>query len=289
MLYRYCGLVIDSDITFPFFKETSEQPLIKIVVKKNYTFYNQMPAVFLDDGKIIVNFGEDGYYVIEKNKIVCHFIDEKIIRATICNLPIAIIALLNNLLPIHCASVITKNCNKVVLFLGKKGAGKSTLAFNLNKYMSYHIYGDDVVSANSIDDVIYINHGTSSIKLCKDILAPCHDNLINVKNEVYAGWDKYYYTPREFKNIINPLQLKDIFIIERGAELATSTVPEFLNKSYIINNIVGISYISEILSKEILLACNNLSKYRIKKLIIPEGIPNLTENLICISKIIERC
>jgi len=289
MIYKYCGLIVKSDLNFPFFVKSDKKPNIEIVQNPNFIILKDMPAVFLCDGKIIANFGEYGFYSIKKNKIECNFRDEKFIAATICNVPMAIIALLNGLLPIHSSAIVTNESFKAVLFIAKKGTGKSTLIYNLNRYLHYDILGDDMVSANLDSGKIYINRGTSMIKLCKDTLELNQCSKLSISDEVYYNWNKYYFSPNKYNVIAERYELKNIFIIERGNNIELVDLPEILHKAYIINNIVAMPYIADVLSKEINSLCNSIKIPSLKKLIIPNTLYNISESLEDIRQIIERC
>lgn len=289
MNYEYCGMVFASDIDFPFFNKSEAKPNYYIVKGKKSQTFSNMPAVFYDGMYYVVNFGENGYYMISNNIITCNFNDFALVKATICNIPMAIIMLLNDLLPIHCSSIVSRSGNDVILLAGPKGMGKTTLAYYFNKYMHYDIFGDDVVSALNIEHCkMMINRGTIAMKLCGDLISK--DLLISPPKhlEVYDGWDKYYYFPNKYKNFQTTLPIRDLYILRRGRTLEKSRVPDFLIKPSILNNIVGISYLETLFSSKICDMINRITYRNLSTLTIPTGLDDFKNRLEQVAQIMEE-
>jgi hypothetical protein len=284
MNYEYCGMVFSSEIQLPFFKISVAPSMYYILKGKKIFTFSNMPFIFYDDSHYIVNFADKGYYEVSKTAIICYFNDLKFIKATICNIPMAIIMILNDLLPIHCSSVVSHTKNCVILFAGPKGTGKTTLSYYLNRYMHYDIFGDDVVSATNVEQQkILINRGTIAMKLCENLVG---SDSISKESEVYEGWGKYYHFPKQYTNFETALPLHHLYVLKRGESTFRSVIPNFLVCPNILNNIVGISYL-EILSEKIFDLIKKIKINRVSTLIVPNGLKNLKMELPNIAKIME--
>lgn len=288
MNYKYCGLTFSSDLEFPFFRETYEATVFSVKLDCKSSIYKNKPAVFMDEASFIVNFGPDGFYRITKDHIICNFYDTELIKATLGNIPFAIVAILNGFLPIHCSSIM-RHDSSAILFLGSKGQGKTTLAFYLNKYMGYHLLGDDVITLSVVDEKNIVFPGVTKIKLCKDIMEkevtymPERDY-----DEVYKNWNKFYYTPLAYSETPEYLELHRMFALHRSSSLELLELPGFMYSSYLIKNIVGISYIETLLAKEIVHLVHNVKKIDIATLAIPDGLEHLKTSLPLLCKGIEE-
>lgn len=283
MKYKYCGIIINTNIRFPFFWASNEEPMVEIIKTDKYICYNQKPFVFNDGVYYIVNFEDKGFYKITKTKVLCCFSDEKFLKATICNIPMAIIAILNGLIPFHSSSIMTQNLENVFLFAGDKGKGKTTFALYFNSYLKYDVFGDDVVTLFSENDIIFANKGTSMLKICDDAIDIENNKCI----EVYPAWGKYYYTPKQYTKISDSVKVKSIFLIDRGKEFSLHKTQFFMKKIYLVRNIVGISYIGDILSQEIYNLIQNFNIPDMYTLVLPEGKKILEHTIDDIRLLIE--
>ncbi len=288
MIYKYCGFTIFTEHCFPFFHSCSSDKIdIFIKIKKNDLRYRDSSVpFFFNNEKYILNFGEKGYYAITKNQIICYFDDLDYMNVTICNIPMAIVAILNNKIPCHCSSILLKRQIGVVLFMAEKGVGKSTTAFLANNCLDYEIFGDDMVTIERLNGNIYAYQGSSRIKVCKDLAELF--NLDNKKDDIYQGVDKCYYTPKNLCSNYDRVHLNNIFILERGSEIKIERVSPYFYKSFLCKNIVGIDIIQGVLIKEISAILNNLKISSMFKLIVPNTIEKLSEHIETIINELER-
>lgn len=288
MIYKYCGFTISTERLFPSFHSCYNDKIDLIITSTNNDFkYSKSGDIFFqDDNNYVLNFGEKGYYKITKNQIMCCFDDDNFINATICNIPMSIVSILNNKIPCHCSSVILKNQVGVILFLAEKGTGKSTLAFLANKLLDYKIFGDDMVTIEQKNGIFYANQGSSNIKVCKDLI-DCFD-IKSSNEEVYQGLNKFYYSPKNNYLSDEIVQLNNIFIIERSEKFKIEKLPPMFCRTFLARNIVGIDVIQKLLIKEINASLNKLTNISLFKLFVPDSIDDLSANLQTIFEEIEK-
>ena len=274
MVYNYCGIVFKSEVVFPFFFEDAVNiPDFEIIRGEcDDCFENCCLTVFCRDHEYILNFGKYGYYEISKNHIVFHFKDIAYMYATICNLPFAIVSILRGMIPCHSSSIKLSE-NKVVLFLGEKGTGKTTIACLTDNYDLGTVYGDDMVTICKIDDHLEVNRGSKMMKVTPDTASMLDTNRIS--EEVYPGLNKNYYVPKNGCLKHSSAQLHKVILLERGRDIACKRIPAFLYKPTLVRNIVGISMLDSFFLHTINEILNSFSNFEIYKLHVPNNLEKL--------------
>lgn len=151
--------------------------------------------------------------------------------------------------------------NKVVLFIGRKGAGKSTLAayFHLK---GHEIWCDDYVLMESNNEKFYAFQGETSVKINPDIVSTLNIPETRLQNvfELPEDWQKspesdfltqkYYFNQQEHKSQISPRQIEAVFFLNQRVQDP---------KELITNIKIADAY--AILLQEILLPGLNSKKY----------------------------
>lgn len=151
--------------------------------------------------------------------------------------------------------------NKVVLFIGRKGAGKSTLAtcFHLN---GHSIWCDDYSVLQKKGNTFFAFQGETSLKINPDIASSLNIPKANLKSvfELPVEWkrsaqsdlitQKYYFNQHVHQQEHSPRQVEAVFFLNQR-------VP---NPTRLVSNIQK-SDAHSILMEEILLAGLNSKKY----------------------------
>ena len=107
-------------------------------------------------------------------------------------------------------------------------------------------------------------------------------------DEVYKNWNKFYYTPLTYSVTPESLELHRMFALNRSSNLESLELPGFMYSSYLIKNIVGISYIETLLAKEIVHLVHCVRKINIAMLAVPDGLEHLKTSLPLLCKEIEK-
>lgn len=175
--YIVCGIEINTDFEFLYYNsETSFNDISPINAKIKFVFKRDKFAkntsrndmIIDDDDGFLIYYFRKGYYKIDKtgSVIVAYFYDEKDVILTFSNLPLSLIALIHGAIPLHCNSVLNSQGN-IVLILGDKGIGKSTLSYFLHQ-KGLHLFSDDITIVwPDVNDIVVFN-GFNTVKMEKN-------------------------------------------------------------------------------------------------------------------------
>ena len=180
MLYRYhlAGYVFESNIQIPELVPTKDLPDCKIIVSKAIS--NDIPAsaleadFFSDPSRSLVCFFRKHMgFVSVKNKYILEYVPpetftEAEIRMNILGSVAAIMATSLGYVSLHASCVIMNG--KAVLFCGKSGAGKSSIAAYFHS-KGYPVFSDDVTPIkSSLNQVSQVYSSVPRINLSSFLL-----------------------------------------------------------------------------------------------------------------------
>ncbi len=284
IFFKYAGLSFESNIYFPFFYQMTTPPVkFFYVQEENYTsplLTNQ--AVFVSHGRYYINFSENGYYEVTKEGITCRFKDKQLLYATICNLPFAILSILNGILPLHSSAVSDEK--STYIFLGEKGAGKTTLAYLLSAYGPFEVMGDDMIGISSPrPNQISAMRGSKSMKLCGSF---CDLEGLSREDEIYPQWDKYFIdAPRTATNDV--CCIKRLYVIQRGAIVRREKIFPALTENMLYRHVVSISWLEPLMHRQIRELIRPLRGISLYSLQVPESVVGLKNRLSAITSCIK--
>lgn len=191
--YEYLGITFVANIKCDFFRKSVNNTNIVLDFYEGDNIVINKSINKIDNDNVYTYAIKDYIiYQISKNKIICHCKKKEYFYYTICNIPFAILAILNNILPLHCSAI--NHSDKVFAFLGNKGAGKSTLCYNLlHKNQNVLLFGDDAISLSINNSNIYANCGINYLKVNEDIIDKLDIDRKYIKR-ISAEFDKFFYT-----------------------------------------------------------------------------------------------
>lgn len=218
MGYRYSifGLIIDSCIELPQLPEGQGIPQIRIewgdvppTLEESHKItprFQAKPGCILIIGenvaRILVTHGNH----IQVQKL--HGAHDAAVRSFILSSALGAILHQRNLLPLHASGIKTQN--KCVIFCGRPGTGKSTIA-SLFIRRGYHLHTDDVCVIKLDEEQNPIVFPTyPQLKLWADVIEKTGDNVSSY-TPVPSFPNKYFVPVHQFNSL--PLSIKSIFIL----------------------------------------------------------------------------
>lgn len=124
---------------------------------------------------------------------------------------------MNDRFALHASAVQTPD--GVVLFCGRSGIGKSTIATRLNTHGLDIVSDDKSVLTLGQDDQIYIEPSIQITRLWDDSLEKLEDDsFLENPESVSLSDDKFQFLIKEDKRILKPLIVKAVYIIRQIRE-----------------------------------------------------------------------
>jgi len=121
---------------------------------------------------------------------------------------------MHNRFALHASAVNTKN--GVVLFCGRSGIGKSTIATRLNQFGFDIVSDDKAVLVQKEDNRIYIEPSLQITRLWDDSIAKLEDDsFMESPESVSLKEDKFQFLIKKENQIVEPLPVKAIYILRR--------------------------------------------------------------------------
>lgn len=227
--YKYFGfgLCIQSQMEFPEFLPSSfEQEDIRIIIGRipqKFDTYPDYNIVFSDVSEEIYYLNIPGVarYFVTNGKLV--IIDpysnseEKTIRMFFLSSVMAALLVQRNQILLHASAIIHND--KLVLFIGSSGAGKSSIAAEMTK-RGYSLFSDDICVLNTGTDddkpmTVYASY--PMMKLWKKTIHALEDNRFSTSHKIRPNADKFgYFFHDIFKT--KPLPVKKIFLLNPNPE-----------------------------------------------------------------------
>ena len=274
--YEYAGVHFESNMEFPFFYQAAMVSAHKLFVHIEGLSMPIQTSQFISfsNGRYFINFQDKGYYEVEKEGIICRFKDKQFVNATICNIPFAILSILNGIIPLHGSAVADERC--VYIFVGEKGAGKSTLAYLLSTYGAFEMMGDDVIGLSSDGSGEKIAmRGTRAMKLCESF---CSFEGISKQRELYKNWGKYIVdVPHVATSAGKPVG--QIYSIGRGDTIQCRHIPSALVESVLYRHVVGIPWLESLLQMPIRNLIRPVCDVPLNWLRLPAGLDVMKEKI----------
>jgi hypothetical protein len=250
MIYEAHGLRIKTSIPFPEMGPPSDQNdnSYDVEVRKE-KIYRDDAISNLERQKFSANkryldyaIPDIGYIRVKDNNEI--IIDKKggpvnrTSRLFVLGIGLSILLYKRGRLVLHSSAVETKE--GAVLFIGEKGAGKSTLAATFAS-KNRSVISDDIVDL-CLDDKVNINSGVPSIKLWKDSLPILEDESYTFE-KAHEDLDKYILMPKKV-NKNSSFEVGGIFSIgfDKSISVRRTTPKESFSKlvrhSYLPKNLI---------------------------------------------------
>ncbi len=179
-------------------------------------------------------------YQVSLSEISCIAPDENAFLSTLWNLPFSVWFLLHGELLIHACAVVANN--SLILLMGSKGAGKSTLSFLLDHHAFLPFFADDTVRLDCASSG-YRAHGYA--KLFPSILTKIGGDSTGSLN--LAG---KLYTPCSFSDAA-VLPVRAAVFLKRGAAFSFEA-SKFSQATMWRQNIVGLTYLPPALLRQVM-------------------------------------
>ena len=179
-------------------------------------------------------------YQVSLSEISCIAPDENAFLSTLWNLPFSVWFLLHGELLIHACAVVANN--SLILLMGSKGAGKSTLSYLLDHQASLPFFADDTVRLDCASSG-YRAHGYA--KLFPSILTKIGGDSTGSVN--LAG---KHYSPCSFSDA-TVLPVRAAVFLKRGAAFSFEA-SKFNQATMWRQNIVGLTYLPPTLLRQVM-------------------------------------
>ncbi len=293
--YSAFGLVISSEIEIPEFivsNGISEVNILygkvpKNLLKKEFEGFRYQ----ISKNEFLIKYSTWAtFYVSNGNKIIIQpekNVDERDIRAFLMSTVIAILLHQRKCLPLHSSGIVFKN--KVVLFAGNSGIGKSTIAIALNNKYKYKLISDDITVISEQNSLPQIHSSFPSVKLWQDsleMLEISKNDLPFIRKDVF----KYRYNSNtDFYN--GTLNIDSIFVLENNDKNKTeiSEIKGVDKFNIVRNQIFRAKMVKELYSKEhfklITLLLNSAKCYIISR---PKDVNTINELCALVHKTLNK-
>lgn len=182
-----------------------------------------------------------GWYLVRNgNEIIIEpfpNVQEEVLRLPLIGIALAALLQQRRMLVLH-ASAVSIN-NMAVVFVGGKGAGKSTTAAMFYKRGHTMISDDVVVVENSENGLPYLVPGFPNFKLMPETATSVLGDDPKNLDEIYTGAEKYYRSSSD-NFLEEKVPLKVIYQLEEGKKLRT----ERLNPQRSISTLIANTYLA---------------------------------------------
>lgn len=252
--YRAYGLNIESEIpVIGMDAESVLEPDVTIVEGK---VPDKLEVVFSatahfqsNETELLFSYKPVGmFYVTNGNKIILQRsegVKDADLSSVILGICFGAVLHQRKLLPLHASTVIYKN--KCLLFVGKSGAGKSTMALSIIKAGGMLI-ADDVSVVSFFNDIPAVIPAFPAIKIWADSLnhfGITPKGLLSVRDEI----DKFYFPVDRFLH--KPALLDNIIVLgtHNGANIDIHAIEGFekfrllKQYTYLFRNIPGTDHL----------------------------------------------
>ncbi|TPN89988.1 serine kinase [Mesorhizobium sp. CU2] len=228
--YKAYGLVISSEVALPELEPTTPvAPDLEIVVKpidppegasqgatafqfeptRQYLFWEAVGAFLIDDGKRIDVDPAPG-------------VDDPLLAFPLLGPVLALALHQRGLLILHASAIAVGG--KSVIFLGDKGAGKSTTAGAMIR-AGHHLLTDDVVALDLSDpNRPMILPGFPQLKLAADAAGAIRLEQAEIRPQVHPQIDKAQHRLND-GFAADAVPASRIYVLERGETAAISPLP----------------------------------------------------------------
>lgn len=204
-MYTAYGLVIDSALALPEFTAVadSEAPpdvrvrFGEVVEVKNEEVPREYGSAYIAKDRVYYRHPRVGIFEIKEGQTITiqrgAQYDEEMTRMCITNLAMGIVLHQRKVLTLH-ASAAEVN-GEAVVFLGEKGAGKSTMVTALSR-RGHKVITDDVlgVLTSANEDRVHVVPGYAQVKLLPDAVEHVLDDDPEQYQRVYADTPKRVHT-----------------------------------------------------------------------------------------------
>ncbi len=262
--YSIYGLKAISNIKIPFLNEIDSesqfniQPVIRLYIRITPTYiYNSAPFIEYCEEICKIHFKHAKYILNLKNNSIYSESDSlSNVFLSLFNIPYSIMLSNNGYILLHSSSCVYNN--KLVVFVGKKGAGKSTILLK-SAMQGSRFYSDDTLMIDSTVTTIYAYKAPGGFKYTKDCFE-CFKDFIHLKSEQLSfnpTSNKYIVQYKKELTIEEQQNLSSVFVISRHSQNSitlTEIESMIAKKALVINNIVGIKYYSNPLLEKLVIA-----------------------------------
>jgi hypothetical protein len=231
-IYNLFGLTIASEREFLELIPSSAKNAIDVYIRFGKV---DMPDVKVKEETAFLQLLKQDYYFLklesfarflvihdETTMITIDVIDEakySYVKSWLFGSVFSAVLHMNNRFALHASAVKTQD-GEVVLFCGRSGIGKSTIATRLNN-KGFDIVSDDkaVLSLKKDDDSIYIEPSIQITRLWNDSYDKLGDDgFLENPESVSLNEEKFQFLIKKENRILSPLKVKAIYIIRQIKE-----------------------------------------------------------------------
>lgn len=229
-LHRYSayGLSIASELELPEFDELDHKPMPVDVrirfgsVQEDTT--REVPreygSAYLADNRVYYRHALVGLFEMTNGNVITiqrgPDYDEGFTRMCITNLALGVILHQREVFTLHASAVEVQG--EAVVFLGDKGAGKSTMATAMSRH-GHALITDDVLGIlTSGDDGVRVLPGYAQVKLLPDAVSNVLEDNPENYQQVYQQTSKRVHRV-EGKRHEEPIPLRSIYVLREDKEI----------------------------------------------------------------------
>lgn len=249
-LYDY---VISSNVEIDLLTEINEEyvqnkKIITVEIKYNPNFDNRNSAFsFMHKKNQFLGKLKNCSFCIDYEKFLLTAETSDVYSAVLLllNIPLSLLLLQDGKLLLHSSSCIHNE--KLYVFIGEKGCGKSTLNVFLSQFDDFHLFSDDSICIDVVSKKIYPSY--NFMKLTKDtekLFKKIKNNFKISPTQLKPIKNKKIYSFNRKQETFN-LNAINIIFINRCDEIIKKDIQyDILKIKYLSQNIVGESYFSQL-------------------------------------------